>query len=483
MDLSWWASRVLAGIEWSVLLYFVLVNGVYLSLLLAAVRELYRHLGEIRQEDRKRLLASELWPSLSIIVPAHNEQATICSSVHALLALEYPEVEILVINDGSSDDTLSALREAFDLTPVHDVTWERLPTQPLRDLYRSRSHPQLIVADKVNGGKVDALNMGLNLATGTLFCAIDADTLLDPDTLGRIIRPFLADPSVVAAGGTLHVANGVTLQHNRVISAKVSANLLVGIQTVEYLRAFFFGRLGWNRVGGNLVIAGAFGLFRSDAVRAVGGYTAGAEGEDMDLVLKLRRRSCEQRVNHRVVFVPDAVAWTEVPSEMTSLRAQRQRWHRGLADSLLRHRAIFLNPKYGSAGLVAYPYFFLVELCSPVVELLGVLALAVALARGSLNVNFALLFFLVAYGFGLVMSMCAILVDDIGMCRYRRLRDRMLLICWAAAEWFGFRQFTVIWRVWGLVQFVRGKSQWGPMRRRGFPESATPVNSVSVAQP
>ena len=464
---------VLVRFEWAVLVYFALANAFYALLLLVASRELTLHLQRIWHENRSRLLGSRLAPSVSVIAPAYNEEATIDESVRALLTLHYANLEVVVVNDGSSDDTLDVLRKRFDLVPVHNLVWRRIDTKPVRALYRSRTHPNLLVADKVNGGKADALNVGLNLATGDLVCAIDADTLIEADALQRMVRPFLSDDSVVAAGGTIRVVNGSVVHGGRVTEVRVPRRLLAGVQTVEYLRAFFFGRLGWNGLGGNLVISGAFGLFRCDAVIDVGGYTDGTVGEDMELVLKLRRRAYERGTPCRIEFIPDCVAWTEVPESLRALGRQRDRWHRGLADVLVRHRAMLLNPRYGSAGLLALPYFVFVELLGPLVELLGLVGLATAIALGVLDTSFALLFFAVAYGLGLLMSAAAILLEELGFHRHRRLRDRFLLIAWALVEGIGYRPLTVVWRLRGLVRFLLGRTDWGRMERRGFQPPAS----------
>jgi len=467
-------TSLLRDLDWVILFYFLGVNGFYLVLLACASLEMHRHLLRTRQESRWRVVGSGVAPTLSMIAPAYNEGATVAESVRALLTLQYPNLEVVLVNDGSSDDTLAVLQRVFDLVPIHPIYRRRLEHAEVYGLYRSAIKPNLVVVDKANGGKADALNTGLNVASGRLVCAIDADTLIESDALLRMARPFLDGDDVVAVGGTIRVVNGSRVKGGRVSEVRAPRHALPGIQAVEYLRAFLFGRLGWNRMGGNLIISGAFGLFRRDAVIATGGYLHDTVGEDMELVVRLRRRGVEQGTSHRVEFIPDPVAWTEVPETLRALGLQRDRWHRGLADTLWRHRQVMLRPSYGSLGLVAFPYFVLIELFAPVVEVIGLVGLAVSLAVGAVDGSFALLFFLVAYGFGVLLTCFTLVLDDLSFPRYRQVRDRLVLLPWAVLESLGYRQLTVFWRLRGLVKFMRGSKDWGAMDRTGFAVQTEP---------
>ena len=454
--------------QWLVLAYFLAVNSFYLLLLGVAGLSMWHHVQVVWGEARERMLGSRVIPRISALAPAYNEARTVAESVRALLTLSYPNLEVVLVNDGSPDDTLAVLEREFDLAPVHPVFRRQVESRPVRGLYRSRMKPQLVVVDKENGGKADALNAGLNVASGELICAIDADTLIEEDALLRMVRPFLESELVVAAGGTIRVANGCTVRAGRVTSAAAPSKLLAGVQAVEYLRAFLFGRLGWNRLGGNLIISGAFGLFRRDAVMAAGGYLHDTVGEDMELVASLRRNGIERGGPSDVRFVPDPVAWTEVPESIRLLGRQRDRWQRGLADVLVRHRRLIGNPRYGVLGLVVMPYFVAVELLGPLVEALGLLTLLFGLPLGIVDVEFAILFFLVAYGYGLVLSMATLLLEDLAARRTERVLDRLRMILWATMESFGYRQLTVLWRLRGLVNYLRGSKEWGSMARTGF---------------
>ena len=468
MSVGRFADLVLVKLEWAILFYFLAVNGFYAVLLVAAAREMLRHVRSVRGELRSRLLGSSAVPRISILAPAFNEEATIEDSVRSLLALYYPNIEIVVVNDGSRDATVEVLTRRFELVPMPSVLEPRIATKAVRRLYRSRTHPNLVVADKENGGKADALNVALNLASGDLVCAIDADTLIEPDALQRMVRPFLASDTVVAAGGTIRVANGSIIRRGRILEINAPTHALAGFQVIEYLRAFLFGRLGWNKLGGNLIISGAFGLFDREAVLDIGGYAHDTVGEDMELVIRLRRRGYETGGPSDADFVPDPVAWTEVPESLSVLGRQRDRWHRGLCDVLWRHRAVLFNRRYGAMGWVAFPYFVFVELFAPLVEAVGLIGGAVGLAFGVVNVHFAALYFLVAYGFGILLSVLTLLLEELSFQRYRRMRDRFYLIAWAVLENLGYRQLTVVWRLRGIWKYLRGRTDWGVMERRGL---------------
>ena len=461
-------SQTFVKVQFVVLMYFLAVNGWYLILLLSALLEMRRHMLMIADESRYLLLSSTLSPTISMLAPAFNEEATIEGSLRALLALQYPSLEVIVINDGSKDKTIQVLIERFDLVPVKTIYERRIQTKEVRNLYRSSTYPALVVVDKENGGKADALNVGLSFARGELVCAMDADTLIEGDGLQRMVRPFLYETDVVATGGTIRVVNGSEVEFGRVVRPRVPTQAMAGIQVVEYLRGFLLGRLGWNRLGGNIIISGAFGLFRREAVLSAGGYLDDTVGEDMELVLRLKRLSYEHKGPGKIAFVPDSVAWTEVPESARVLGRQRDRWHRGLADVLWRHRGMLFNPRYGVTGLVVFPYYAFVELLSPVIEATGLITLGIGLIFSLIDWNFAALFYLTAYGLGTALTAFTLILEEGSFHRYETFRDRALLLWWALLENLGYRQMTVYWRLRGLWNFLRGRKDWGVMERKGF---------------
>lgn len=467
-------STVIQWVESVILGYFLAVNSFYAVLLVSAAWEMCSYRLRSWHEDQAWLLGSPVAPRISMLAPAHNEGPTVAESVRSLLTLRYPNLEVVLVNDGSTDETMAVLQREFDLVEVHPAHRRLVDHKPVVGLYRSPANPGLLVVDKENGGKADALNAGMNVASGDLVCAIDADTLIEADALLRMVAPFLSRADVVATGGTIRVANAARVHAGRVLEARVPRQALPGIQVAEYLRAFLVGRLGWNRLGGNLIISGAFGLFRRDSVLAAGGYTEGTVGEDMELVVRLRRRGLDNGLPHRIVFVPDPVAWTEVPSSFKVLGRQRDRWHRGLSDVIWRNHGLFLNRRYGTLGVAVFPYYVVVELLAPVVETFGLVGLALGLATGSLDWDFAVLFLLLAYGYGLVLDVLTLLLDEFSYRRYHRVRDRLLLLLWAALGSVGYRQCTVYWRLRGIRKFLQKKTDWGTMTRTGFQTSAGP---------
>lgn len=462
------ARDALIVLNVAILVYFLVINLVSSALLLSAAVDLWIHVRQVRGESRWRVLGSDVAPRVTVLSPAYNEAATIVANLEACLGLQYANVEVIVTNDGSTDETFEIVREHFALEPIHPIFDRRIATAPIRAIYRSARQPALLLIDKENGGRADALNAGLDLASGDLVCAIDADTLIEPDALQRMVRPFLVSDDVLAAGGTIRVVNGCTVQAGRVIDVRMPPKLIAGLQVLEYLRAFIIGRLGWNRLGGNLIISGAFGLFRREAVVNAGGYTQDSIGEDIELVVRLRRHGYETGGPTRIDFIPDPVAWTQVPESLRVLGRQRDRWHRGLADTLWRHRRLLFNPRYGALGLVGMPYFLLIEFLAPILEALGIVGLAFALVLGAVDGSFAILLFLVSYGFGMLLTVFSLTLVELAYRRYSRIAERFALIGLSFLEAFGYRQLTVIWRLQGVVGYLRGRRDWGVQERTEF---------------
>lgn len=462
------ARRLLLWGDYGALIYLLTLSTCYAVLLLLSIPELWRHWRLAADEHLQRLLASDALPPLSLLVPAYNEEVTIGSSLLSFLTLAYPQLEVVVVNDGSTDGTMNALVREFDLYEVPPAFPVIIPTKPVRAYYRSRRHAKLLVIDKQNGGKADSLNAAMNAARHPFVVAVDADTLIEPDALMRLARPFLLGANVAAVGGTIRVANDCRVELGRVVEARVDRRWIVGCQVVEYLRAFLFGRLGWNSLGGNLIISGAFGLFRKEYLLAIGGYKTGNVTEDMDLVVRLHRHLHERGIKATLPFIPDPVAWTEVPTSLKVLGRQRERWHRGLIGTLWAHRTMLFNPRYGAAGMLAVPFYLFGEMLAPVVELFGWLTLILGLLLGAVDGQFAALFFFVAVGYGTLLSLWAIVLEELSFQRYHRRRDFWRLVGFALIEGLGYRQLTVLFRLQGFWKHLRGVESWGKMTREGF---------------
>lgn len=451
-----------------VLVYFVVLNSFYALLLMLSIPELWAHWHLSDDEFLKHVLGSEALPPLTILVPAYNEEASVVESTLSFLTLQYPRHEVVLVNDGSKDATIDRLIREYDLYEVPPAVPVEVPTKPVRAYYRSRRFSKLLVIDKENGGKADSLNAAINAARYPYVLAVDADTLIEPDALLRLARPFLLGKSVAAVGGTIRVANACRIEYGRVVDARVDGRWLPGIQTVEYLRAFLFGRLGWNRLGGNLIISGAFGLFRRDHVIAIGGYRVATVGEDMDLVVRMRRYLDENGIPGEIPFIPDPVAWTEVPTSAKVLGRQRERWHRGLIQILTVNKALLFNPRYGTTGLLAYPFFFFGEMLAPVIELLGYVITIVGISVGAIDAGFAWLFLAVALGYGMLLSFWAIILEELSFRRYPHFGDLLRMFWFALLEPLGYRQMTVWFRLQAFWKWMRGEHSWGVMTREGF---------------
>lgn len=448
--------------------YFAILNLLYALFALFGLRMVARYARELSEVALKDLLEREAYLPISILVPTYNEEKTIVSSVRSFLALHYPEFEVIVVCDGPKDRTLEVLKEAFALVEVEMPYRRRLGTKPVRKVLRSLKHPNLLVVDKENGGKADALNAGLNLARYPLFAGVDADSLLDAQALLRASRLFLEDEGVLAVGGTIRPLNGSVVQGGVVESLRLPQNFLEKIQIIEYARAFFMGRAGWSAMDALLIISGAFGVFRREEVVRIEGYRTDTVGEDMELVVRLHRRAREEGRPYRILYTPDPICYTEVPSDWRTLRRQRNRWHRGLWEVLLLHRGMLFNPRYGRLGFLAMPYFLFFEALAPVVEVLGYLIFPLFAWFGLVNWLFALLFLLLALGFGVFLSQLGIGMETLLLKRYPRLSDRMLLLLYALLETLGYRQILAFERFLATFQVMRRRGQWGEMRRKGI---------------
>lgn len=465
-------AEILQVLDLPVLIYFLCINSSYLLLIALAALEFARHIRRVPFAGLEEAYASPLTRPVSVLVPAYNEQAGIVEAVRAMLGLRYPEFEVVVIDDGSTDETAQQLIDAFDLVEIPRALPADVATRGAvrRVLVARDGVTPLVLVCKDNGGRADALNVGVNAAQYPLVCMVDADSLLDPDALLTVSKPFADDPMrVVATGGVIRAINGSSVRAGRVVDVRMPREWLARIQVIEYLRAFLLGRTGWSKLGALSLISGAFGLFRRDIVVAIGGFDPDSLGEDFELVVHMHRHMRQRKADYRVVFVAEPVSWTEVPATRAVLARQRRRWHRGLAQVLWRHRVMMLNPRYGRIGMLALPYYLVFELVAPVLELLGVVIVPLGLLVGAVNAQYAVLFLTVAYGYAMLVSVAALAVEEFSFHRYNRWRDLGIAIASAILENIGYRQLTCWWRIQGLfAQLARRPAVWGVMTRAGF---------------
>ncbi len=454
--------------NWLILLYFLGLNGTYILLNILSFLAVRRYLGERKATELEKVFQSTFFKSISIIAPAYNEEETIAQSVKALLQLQYPEHEVVVIDDGSTDNTKKVLIKTYKMVKAPITYAKQIDCQKINGIYVSPEYTNLVLVDKENGGKGDALNAGINIARYPLVCFIDADSLLESDALLKVVRPFLENLNTVAVGGIVRIANGCKVKAGQVIEVGMAKNSLVRFQIIEYLRAFLFGRTGWDVLNGMLIISGAFGLFSKEAVVECGGYRNDTVGEDMELVVRLHRMMRRKKRQYRITFIADPVCWTEAPEKLKILSRQRNRWQRGLIDSMFLNIQMLFNPKYGIIGLFAMPFFFFFEMLGPIAELTGYIVFFISWYFNIVTFTFALFFLAAAILLGIILSMGSLVLEELSFRRYPRIRHLVILFAYAVLENFGYRQLNTWWRFRGFLDHFLGKKGWGKMERKGF---------------
>jgi len=458
---------VLKIFEYLILIYFLIISSVYFVLSVLAFLKIRDYLAANKVDDLENVFYKGLYKPITVILPAFNEEVSIIESVESILSLNYPEFEVIVVNDGSKDMTFEVLKDRFDMVEIELDNEYRKYRSDILSVWISKSS-KIMVANKVNGGKASALNLGVHLSRYPLVCNIDSDSILDRDSLLIIAKPFAKDSRVIATGGIIRVANDCEIEHARVKEVVFPRSILAGFQVVEYLRSFLMGRLGWDQINGLFIISGAFGLFSKQALKEAGGYQDDTVGEDMELVVRMHRYFKERGLDRIITFVPDPVCWTEVPEKISVLARQRNRWHRGMMDTLFRHKKMFFNPKYGVLGLFVYPYFFFFELLGPIIELSGYILVIYYIVSGTLNTPFFIAYFIMAFLLGSFISLFSILLEEISFHKYRRFSDLIKLFLFSFFETFFFRPLTVIWRIQGMGSFFMKNRKWGEMERKGF---------------
>ncbi|HWJ79863.1 MAG TPA: glycosyltransferase [Niallia sp.] len=470
MIYEWWSTAV-QYFALFIAIYMVIIILFYSTILFISMIQLRREY-RLNREDVYDDLTNEMYTKpVSIIVPAYNEEAGIIPSVRSLLSINYPEYEVIVVNDGSKDATLQKMIEYYDMMKVEKVIRKQVDTSAIKGIYQSKVLPKLYMVDKENGGKADALNVGLNFSHFPYICSLDGDSVLERDAFLKVMKPIMdSNEEVIASGGSIRIANGCKIKDGQVLEIGLSNRPLVVMQIIEYLRAFLMGRIGLSRHNLLLIISGAFGVFSKKWVIKAGGYQTNTVGEDMELVIKIHRLLKESKEKKKIVYIPDPVCWTEVPEEMKILKRQRRRWHRGLFESLWNHKQLSFNPKYGKIGLISFPYFWLIEFMGPIVELLGYLYTIIALFFGGIYLEFAILIFLLSCIYGSIFSMAAVLLEEWSLRKYPKTSHIVTLFFYSLTETFWYRPLTVLWRCEGIWQLIRGEKSWGDMSRKGVSE-------------
>ncbi|XKF72361.1 glycosyltransferase [Cytobacillus firmus] len=466
MALMW--GNILVGFAAFIAVFMVLVISFYSIILVISVFQLRKEYLLNRNQTFDEYMNESFAKPVSIIVPAYNEEAGVVASVRSLLSIDYPSFEIIVVNDGSKDDTIEKMITHYQMKEINPAVRKQVETKAVKKVYQSASLPNLFLIDKENGGKADALNAGINFSHFPYFCSLDGDSVLERDAFLKVMKPILdSDGEVIASSGSIRIANGCEIQDGNILKVGLAREPLVIMQIIEYLRAFLMGRIGLSRHNLLLIVSGAFGVFSKQWVIDAGGYKTNTVGEDMELVVRLHRLIRDKKQKKKIVYVPDPVCWTEVPESTTYLRRQRRRWHRGLFESLWTHRKMTFNPKYGLIGFISFPYFWIVEFLGPIVELLGYIYVVISLFLGGIYLEFAILIFLLSCLYGSLFSMAAVLLEEWSLRKFPKISDLIKLFFYSLTETLWYRPLTVFWRCEGIWQLVKGDTSWGEMKRKG----------------
>lgn len=468
------SELILVIFEYIFLSYAILIVIHYLILAIIALFELRKVVRENKLAQYKSLMVYERVPLVSIVAPAFNEEKTIVENINGLLHLRYSKYEIIVVNDGSTDETLQTAIDAFDLVKVDFALDSVLDYKPIRGIYRSNleTYANLIIVDKENGGKSDALNAGISIAKGQYFMTIDVDTIIDPYVIQYLIKPFFeyTDTKVIATGGTIRVANSCEFRKGHLLNINIPKNFLARFQVLEYNRAFLLSRLAWKKLNGMVLISGALGMFDRDLVLKCGGYSTETVGEDMELIIRMRRYMYDRDEKHKVILVPHPMSWTEVPEDWRIFGRQRSRWTRGLIDCLITHRRMWFNPRYKVVGLFSMPTVILYEWFAPVIQILGIFYFTYLVIIDHVNWPFFLVLLFFVYLFGIAFSTWALLCDHFAYHQYKNTKHivRLLIIAWIEA--FTFNLINSFFSLKGNFEyfFKKNRSDWGKMSRTGF---------------
>ncbi len=454
-------------------LYGAFIFTSYIVNSLFSAKEVMRYRHEMEAIDYDGLLSSPFAPSISVIAPAYNEGMTIVDNVRSLLSLRYAKFSLIVVNDGSKDDTFEKAVAAYDLEKIDYEYVMQIETKDVRGVYKSKNpaFDKLVFVDKMNGGKADAINVGVNIAETEYFACIDVDCILEPDVFLKLVKPIMVEPErrVVAVGGVVWLTNDSVIEGGKLIQINAPNKYIARIQVVEYIRAFLLGRTAWAKANGLLLISGAMGIFERKLTLEIGGYNHKTVGEDMELVMRMHRVMRERKEKYLVAYCPEPLCWTEAPSSYKILSRQRNRWTRGTIDSLRLHKTMFFNPKYGFLGLVSYPYWLFAEWLAPLLEFFGLIFFTILLILGFVNWQFFLVLLLFVYAFSVFFSSFAIFVQEYSYFKYATRKDILRLFVTILAEPFYYHPRVVWWAVQGNYDYFIKKSHgWGEMVRTGF---------------
>jgi biofilm PGA synthesis N-glycosyltransferase PgaC len=476
-----WIHGLIETFTLLIIVYSMSLVAGYIFIGIYSIGEIRNYLQRNSFTDYRVLAGSTQLPSMSILAPAYNEGANIIENVRSLLSIHYNNLEVIILNDGSKDDSLEKLINYYDLYKVEYFVNVQIKTKNVRGVYKSRNqvYRKLLVVDKENGGKADALNVGINIAKNDYIVCIDVDCILEQDSLLKLAKPFLEHPKlrVIATGGVIRVANSCEVEDGRLIKVHLPKQFLPRVQTLEYIRAFLLGRMAWSRLNGLLLISGAFGAFDREIAIQCGGYNHNTVGEDMELVVRMRRFMVEAGQPYKVAFIPDPLCWTEAPASFKILGRQRNRWTRGTIETLKIHKILFFNSRYGILGILSYPFWFFFEFLAPVVEFVGMVSFLIFSLLGLMNWTYSLSLLGLIFSFGVLYSVFAILMEVLTFNQYKKRSEILRLIGTAILEPLIFHPFVVWSSIQGIIDLLRKKNSWGEMTRAGFTKETKAVSN------
>lgn len=465
-------------VETFIFWYGIVIMSSYVLLAFFSILAILTHLRDIKSINYEQILKSSIAPKVSVIAPAYNESASIVDNIRSLLSIRYNNFDIIIVNDGSTDDSLQKMIDTYSLVPSETIKYSNIAHQEVKNIYKSSNpaYHNLLVIDKENGGKADSLNAGINYSDATYIANIDVDCIIEEDALLRMVEPFLqeVDTKIIATGGTIRIANNCEVRHGRITKVRLADKWLPTFQTLEYIRAFLLGRMAWSKLNGLLIISGAFGLFDKKIVVDCGGYNHETVGEDMELVVRMRRYMTDKKQKYRVHYIPEPLCWTESPETIKVFSRQRNRWTRGNAETLLAHKKLFFNPKYGVLGVASYPFWLFFEWFAPIIEFTGIIYFLVLTYMGWVNWEYFLLLLLMVYTFAVALSWFSLLMEEITFRQYKGTKSLLKLLFAAMLEPLVYHPIGT----WAAIRgnwdkFILRKSVWGKQVRTGFKHQST----------
>lgn len=468
MDIMGYIRTVISFFNYFCMAFTVLLSVIYILQMIMSFIKVRKDSKSLLSNDYERYMYSDNLLPISLLIPAYNEEENVVQNIKSLLKMDYPNFEIIVVNDGSSDKTHEKIVEAFNLYQIESSQKVSIPTKEVRGVYYNVDYPNLLYIDKENGGKSDALNAGINASSYPLFACLDADSRLEKDALLKLSIEFNKDKNTIVAGGIVRIANGSVIRDGEFKGFSMPKKIIERFQIVEYYRSFLSGRVSWGISNSMLIVSGAFGVFQKQAVIEVGGYKTNTIGEDMEIVVRLHSYMKKHKRKYKIIFCEDAVCWTQGPMSLKDIRGQRRRWQIGLLDTLISHKNLLFNPKYGTVGLVAVPYFWIFELSGALIEVIGYFIIPFSLIMGELNIFFFVIYFLLATLLGIMLSIGSLILEQYTKKNAMTAKQYILISVYAILENFGYRQLITLFRVEGVLKYRKLRQTWGKIKRKEF---------------